>query len=386
MIAFDLAQKRSFCFFVLFLISLLTFLPRGIRCGIETQTFQLCGTSAMSSLASSGFSGSVGTRFVDATCDVVQNAFNIKIFNAVESINCLSTGQISSTTFSVLMRCSGADNEGRGITGSISSVTLNGTSQIRSGITLKNSETSGNILVTLDDPNASINGRSCSLTLIADLWAQETPGGVCSSCIGQPILEVTRTCGWVGENVDDCHFFDLFCHFYEGIWPESSFFYIVFNSVIYIFVAIIYMIILNGRSKKMRALSLEINKSQENSSSSGRTSKKPVPKKPAGRHYTRHKSSGSHDKHKKNSAKKNDRKHVHRDDHHHKKKRSNSKKNKKDERSLLINDNTDEKTLLLNNNETDNDQSSSTSSSDSESSEYYTSSSGYSSSSSYSSD
>jgi hypothetical protein len=281
------------------------------------------------------------------------------------------------------MRCSGADNEGHGITGSMSNTILNGTSFIRSGITLKNSETSGNILVTLDDPNASINGRSCSLTLIADLWAQDFPGGTCSACIGQPVLEVTRTCGWVGDDDDDCHYFDLFCHFYEGTWPESSFFYIVFNSLIYIFVSIIYMVVLNGKSEKMKALSLEINKSREVSST--RTSKaKATPRKIANSHHIRHRSKGRHEKHKKRDKKKDEDNKIVKSpkDRHHRKKSKN--RNKKEERALSIN-NTNEKSLLLINNKGSEDYQTSSSSSassydsDSDSSFYTTSSSDYSS-------
>lgn len=228
----------------------------------QINTLQLCATSAMASTANSGFAGSSGTRFTKISCDVVQNAMIVKIFNSVESLQCALQGLIASTTFSLRMRCNGNENKGNGITGSLSSTIINGTNVFNSaGVVLQKAETSNDLVVSLDDPNASIAGRTCTVDLLSDLWAQVNPGGICTACLNQNVLSVTQVCGTSNDDDDDCNYFNIACHIDQGTWEESSFFWLIFDLFIGVVAAFGYMIVLIERQQKMSRISTRVRES-----------------------------------------------------------------------------------------------------------------------------
>lgn len=215
-------------------INLLCFFVVGQQNNLSSRTsnaLQLCDTSATQSVANSGYAGITGTRFTSVSCDPVQNAMIVKIFNSVGSIYCANQGHIDSTTFTVFMKCSGKENNGNGVTGSLTGLIQNGKIvQHSAGISLQVSGTSDSLIVALDDPNVSISGRTCTIDLYADLWAQETSGGECYACLNRNILQLKQQCGYV--EVDDDS---------DENWTDKSYFWIILESVLLLLAAAAYM-------------------------------------------------------------------------------------------------------------------------------------------------
>jgi hypothetical protein len=214
-----------------------------------TQITELCGTSNMQSVGGSGFSGNQNARISAMRCEPSINGYIISIFNGVESIQCndLPSQNPQSVTFGVAMTCTGSENGGRGITGSIK-YNINGSSNTQTSIIeIANGLTQTDIPVILDSPDLPISGRTCSLSLFADLYALDPNTGKCVKCVNAYVVTNKDTCGSISDD-DDCGFFNIVCQFDEGTWAYSAFFWILFDFFVMFLVPMFaYVIILNQR-------------------------------------------------------------------------------------------------------------------------------------------
>lgn len=218
---------------------------------ITATVTELCGTSSMQSTSGSGFAGNPATRITSVVCDANQNGFLVDIFNGVESITCndLPDQNPQMVTFSVDMTCTGTENGGSGVTGSLK-VGFNGTAGSTSSVvTISNGITSKGLLVALNSDSTDISGRTCSLTLRADLYAKNPISGECVACVDSAVITVTDTCG-VGSDDDDCGFFNVICYLGQGNAAESAFFWIIIIIITIIAGVFVGLMILNSQRLK----------------------------------------------------------------------------------------------------------------------------------------
>lgn len=223
----------------------------------SVQISELCGTSNMQSISSSGFAGGEGTQFASLRCDPSIGGYVVKIFNGAGAIDCGSSlvpAVRDYVQFSVSMSCSGPENGGRGVTGSIK-IPQNGTEQLLSSvINLGYGITSDEIPVLLDNQDLTIAGRTCSLTLNADLRAKDLFSERCVDCLATPVFTTLDTCG-SQDFSNDCSFFDLVCQFDEGTWYKSAFFWILLDLIVFMLVPIfVFVVMLDQRRMAERRI------------------------------------------------------------------------------------------------------------------------------------
>lgn len=194
----------------------------------------LCGTSNTQSLASSGFGGNPPTRFESLRCDTVANAYVVSIFNGAESIVCSNLPDITTAalTFSVDMTCTGPENGGRGITGSLSIPLNESLSTDTSAVILPYGITAQELLVVPSTSGITLSGRTCTLNLRADLYARRPGSSECVSCLNAIVLTVKDTCGFENQE-SSCNFFNVVCRFTDGTWENSAIFWIYFIIVMW---------------------------------------------------------------------------------------------------------------------------------------------------------
>lgn len=223
----------------------------------SVQITELCGTSNMQSLATSGFAGGEGTRFASLRCDPSIGGYVVQIFNGAGAIDC-GTSLVPAiqdyVQFSVSMSCSGPENGGNGVTGSIK-ISQNGTQQtLSSVVNIGYGITSDDIPVLLDNQDLTIAGRTCSLTLHADLRAKDPVSGQCVNCLVTAVFNTVDTCG-SQDFSNDCSFFDLVCQFDEGTWYKSAFFWFLLDLIVFMLVPIFaYVVILDQRRAAERRI------------------------------------------------------------------------------------------------------------------------------------
>jgi hypothetical protein len=214
----------------------------------------LCFSSNAQSLALSGVPGNPATRFASVVCDTVLNAYIIQIFNGAEAISCTGTPSNTALTFTVDMSCTGPENGNRGITGHLSIPINTTTESFTSAVSVPYGMTSSGLQVVPSSAGSLLADRTCVLTLRADLYALR-PGtdGQCVSCISQPVLSITDTCG-AQQVEDDCNFFNVICRFYNGTWANSAFFWIIFYMLIPAVMGIIFLAYKNARMTRLLRL------------------------------------------------------------------------------------------------------------------------------------
>lgn len=223
----------------------------------KTQIVELCGTSNMQSVAGSGSSSGEGARFSSIRCVPSQSGYVVQIFNGAEAIDCsgsLNPPVSDSLQFAVAMSCTGPENGGFGVTGSIKIPQNTTTQTFSSVVNIPYGLTSDDVTVLLDNQNLNIAGRTCTLTLLADLRAKDPVTQECVNCLAATVVSVVDTCGSIDTSTD-CSFFHLVCHFDQGTWYKSAFFWFLFDLLIMVLVPIFaYAIILNDRRNAERRL------------------------------------------------------------------------------------------------------------------------------------
>jgi hypothetical protein len=221
------------------------------------QITELCGTSNMQAIGSSAFAGGEGSRFASLRCEPDIGGYIVQIFNGAGSINCkgsLEPAVQDYIQFSVSMSCTGPENNGNGVTGSIKIPSNQTSNTFSSVVNIPFGLTSDEIPVLLDNQDLAISGRTCNLVLLADLRAKNPADGKCVNCLVSTTFTATDTCGAL-ETKTTCGFFDLVCHFDQGTWDESAFFWILFDLIIFMLIPVFaYAIILNNRRLAERRL------------------------------------------------------------------------------------------------------------------------------------
>lgn len=213
----------------------------------NAQVSDLCGTSNMQNFASSSAENAPAARLVGSpTCRPDLNGFLVDIFNGVQAIDCPNIGnnnnnQITQTTFSVFMSCTGRENDGRGVTGSLYLTTNDTTNTATNSVTIPIGITKKNLLVRLHNTDQSVSGRICTLQLTAELFAKDPDKGTCVTCYEQPANTATVACGSVGDDDDDT------------IWNTTAF-WDTLSVLVFIFIVMVAVIIDDIKRQKVEQL------------------------------------------------------------------------------------------------------------------------------------
>lgn len=196
-----------------YFVVILSCLARVSHTQTDIPLFDTCGTANMQSFSTAG---APSTKITDSVvCDPSINGFLVDIFNGMSAISCDnvdSSGALGQTEFSVRMSCSGDENGGQGVTGSLQ-VSPNATSNgnaVSTTVTIPLGITKRNLPVVLDTSGITISGRTCTLSLYAELYAAipGTEPTQCLVCENQYVTSTRQTCGLPPDDDDDDDIFD----------------------------------------------------------------------------------------------------------------------------------------------------------------------------------